>query len=106
MQEIAQLIRMLDNFFLGNTMLQLEIFYILKENVEAYSIVWPFLPRSLMRMGAGAAGCVKSAITFDDPALPVHVPEPYPVSERMVWPILAPRRDTYKLREILRRHVE
>jgi hypothetical protein len=31
-------IRMLDNFFLGNTMLQLEILYILKENVEAYSM--------------------------------------------------------------------
>ena len=79
---------MLDNFFLGNTMLQLEILYILKEDVEAYSIVWPFLPRSLMRMGAGAAGCVISAIPFHNPALPVHVPESYPVTERTVWPIL------------------
>ena len=89
---------MLDNFFLANTMLQLEIFYILKENVvEAYSIVWPFLPRSLMRMGAGAAGCVIPAIPFHGPALAVHVPEPYPVSERVVWPILV---------SPLRRHVE
>jgi Zn-dependent protease len=35
-------------------------------DVEAYSIIWPSLPRSLMRMGAGAAGCVISAITFDE----------------------------------------
>jgi len=87
-------IRILD-FLAGNTIIQLEICYISKENVEAYSV--PFLPRSLMWMGAGAALCVISAIPFHCPALPVHVPEPYPVSERMVGPILV---------SPLRRHVE